>query len=153
MPQDEVHGALFVEANETESVRLALEGIGDGEGVFGLGVASGHGVRRVFGERESEAVGDGGAGLVQAPVAFSDGPGELDFFEAFGVESGCELPAEFFGGDALLVRKDCDLGGDFVAPGVETGFGFACFGLRTGGFLRVAAVGFDGALGEDTLRA
>jgi hypothetical protein len=65
----------------------------------------------------------------------------LGFFEAFRVEGGGELRAEFFGGEALFVGKDGDLGGDFMASGIETRFGFAGFGLRTGGALGVGAVG------------
>jgi len=43
----------------------------------------------------------------------------LDFFEAFGIEGGCELAAEVLGGEAFFVGQDGDLSSDFVAKGVE----------------------------------
>jgi hypothetical protein len=141
-----VQRALFIETDEPGTVGVAIEGFRNFDRVLDLRMTASHEMGWLPGKGECETVRDGRAGLVEPSVVFGDGAGELDFFETFRVEGGCELAAEVFGGEAFFVGQDCDLGGDFVAKGVEAGCGFAFFGLWAGRALGVAAIGFNGAL-------
>ena len=82
-------------------------------------------------------------------MSFGNGAGELGLFPADGSEAVNEGVAKTFDGFAFFVRENADLAGEIVPAAVEARVLLAFFGARTGGFLRIAAVGLYALRGDE----
>lgn len=127
--------ALLIQAEEVELARVIEEGLGFGERVADF--------TAIAAAAEGEDVGLDGGDAVETPCIPGYELRELLLDGRFGSEGGDDAVTEGVVSFAFFLGKDGHLAGEAVTQIIAAGARFAFGGLRAGGPLRIAAVGFE----------
>jgi hypothetical protein len=133
--------ALAMEAQSGESLGVAVEGVGDAQGLAHL-VGSFVEPQILMDHAEHEQVVFERGDAVESPGGVGESLDELSLGGAFGLVFGREGAEVGVVGVVILAGHDDDVAGESVTEGVEGGALLALGSYGAGGVLRVTAIDF-----------